>query len=81
MTSYYCWHLVTLALVGQTAAFATAAGGGSTELAFAATLFAALAALLSLAIVVRFGLRPLRFPQWALFLPIAAFGTAGLAGW
>lgn len=79
LTSYYCWHLVTIALAGLCLAFAAAATGASRDLALAATLFAALSAALNLGLILRFRLPFWHFPQWALFVPIAASGLAGLA--
>lgn len=78
-TSYYCWHLVTIMLAGMSLAFFLAAmPGGARAPASFATVGALAFAVLCLAINARFGLRAWRHPQWALFLPLAATGAAGL---
>ncbi|WP_439499632.1 hypothetical protein [Bosea sp. (in: a-proteobacteria)] len=78
-TAYYCWHLVTIVLAGLGLAFFLgASGSGSRELGAFATGCAALFCLWSLALIARFGLKPLHFPQWVLFAPMALCGAAGL---
>lgn len=77
-TMYYCWHLVTIQIAALAAAYAAAAWGGGRELAIAATLLAALFACWSLLMIALFRLRFMHFPQWLLFLFIAAAGIAGL---
>jgi hypothetical protein len=78
-TLYYCWHLVTITFVGLALAFLFAAQpGGSRALAWFATIGAALFAALCVAINLRFNRRFWHHPQWALFLPVAACGAAGL---
>jgi len=78
-TTYYCWHLVTITLAAIALAFWLAATD-ETEilLAMFATGAATLFALWSLAMIAIFKLRLWHFPQWALFIPAAALGFAGL---
>ncbi len=78
-TMYYCWHLVTITLLGMALAFLRAAlPGGARALALFATLGAGLFALLCLGIIARMRLKAWQHPQWALFFPLAALGAAGL---
>lgn len=78
-TLYYCWHLVSITLAGMALAFLFAAlPGGSRLLGWFGTIGAAMFALLCLVINRRFRRRAWHHPQWALFLPIAAIGLAGL---
>lgn len=78
-TMYYCWHLVTIILAGQALAFGLAAcGQASRDLAIFATAGAGLFALWSLGMIGSFRLSPTHFPQWALFIPMAACGALGL---
>jgi len=78
-TMYYCWHLVTIVLVGLALAFALAAiGHASRDLAAFATAGAGLFALWSLGMIGLFRLRLAHFPQWALFVPMAVCGALGL---
>jgi hypothetical protein len=78
-TNYYCWHLVTLMLAGLAVSYAFAAiGWGGRSLALAATVHAAVFAAWSVLMIWYFRLSPWLFPQWALFLPLAALGAAGL---
>ena len=78
-TNYYCWHLVTLSLGLVSAGFLYSAfPARPMEPAAAATLFAAVAAVLCLGINLRFSLKHAHHPQWILFLPVAAMGGAGL---
>jgi len=78
-TAYYCWHLVTITLAGIALSFWLAAGDPAVEaLAIFATFAVAAFALWSLAMISLFKLRLWHFPQWALFLPAAGLGLAGL---
>lgn len=77
-TSYYCWHMVTITLAALAAAFGWAAADPRAgEAAIVATALSLAFAVWSLALIARFKLPPLQYPQWALFLPIAALGLAG----
>lgn len=78
-TSYYCWHLVTIILAGLALAFAlVAVGDGSRDLGVFATGCTALFGIWSVVMIQRFGLKPMHFPQWVLFAPIAVCGALGL---
>lgn len=78
-TMYFCWHLVSLSLAGMAAAFLVAARpGGPTSLAAFATVGAAGFALLNFAMNARLRLSFAQHPQGFLFVPVAAFGAAGL---
>ena len=76
--NYYCWHLVSIEITGLSLAFAwPAMTGRAQELAIAATMISISATGWSLAMITRFRLGFLEFPQWALFLPISLCGLAG----
>ncbi len=78
-TMYFCWHLVTLSLAGMAAAFLVAARpGGAESLAKFATAGATSFALLNFAMNARLRLSFTQHPQGFLFVPVAAFGVAGL---
>jgi hypothetical protein len=74
-TNYYCWHLVTLAILGMAAAFGWAAWRGAREFAVFATAEAAAFCALNVALFLAFRQGPLKMPQWALFLAVAALGA------
>lgn len=77
-TSYYCWHLVTIAIGALAAAFGYASWAGSAlDLAQFATGISLLFALWSIIMIVSFRLSPMRFAQWAPFMLIAILGVAG----
>ncbi|MBH5397551.1 hypothetical protein HZZ13_07055 [Bradyrhizobium sp. CNPSo 4010] len=77
-TNYYCWHLVTIVIGALGAAFAYSSWQASAvDIAQFATAIALLFALWSVAMIVRFRLSPIQFPQWALFILIALLGLAG----
>lgn len=78
-TNYYCWHMVTIILVVMSGAFTYSAMIGARDMAVLATLLALLFAVWSLAMIAWKRLNPMRFPQWALFLPIAAAGVMALS--
>lgn len=80
-TNYYCWHLVTIVLAAMAVAFGYSARlGAATDLALFATGIAFLFAIWSLVMIAKFRLPPLRFAQWALFVPIGLLGLAGVLG-
>lgn len=79
MTAYYCWHIVTITIAAQALAFWMAAGSVEAhDLALLASVGAALFAGWSLAMIAIYRLKPLLFPQWILFFPVAVIGFAGL---
>jgi hypothetical protein len=76
--AYYCWHLVTLMLLGMACLFALgAAGRASTAVMAGLAGFSLACSLLSVAVALKGGLRPWRLPSTLLF---ALTGAAGLAG-
>ncbi|MBM3609572.1 MAG: hypothetical protein FJX29_14190 [Alphaproteobacteria bacterium] len=78
-TAYYCWHLVSIMLAGMAALFLRAGLQPSArEGAVIALVFAVSALVWNLAIIRRFGLSALRFPQWALFALVSILGAAGI---
>lgn len=78
-TNYYCWHLVTITLLAMTAGFIHAASSpvahGS---AVTWTLLALFFALWNIGLILWKRLDPKHMVQWALFLPIAGSGLAGM---
>lgn len=79
LTAYYVWHMVTLLLFAMGFAFAYAAAVPSgRDVAILLTLLSALFAAWSGVLVTWKRTSPWLLPQWALFLPIAAVGTAGV---
>jgi len=78
-TNYYCWHMVTLVLAVQAAAFLWAAVDTA---GYAAAVMAAGLAILfmlwSLVLIVWKKQRFLHLPQWILFLVISAAALLGL---
>ncbi|SNY92675.1 hypothetical protein SAMN04515647_2944 [Cohaesibacter sp. ES.047] len=79
-TLYFCWHLVSLVLLGMTIAFIVPFFHGSADVLVAsASLLAWLIAAWNIAYVVKKGLAFGVLPQWILFVGIALPGTASLA--
>lgn len=78
LTSYYCWHIVTitLAVVSGMFAYAAVAEGGK-DIAWAATLLTFGYCGLGLAVPVLNKQKFSHMPQGWLFLPIAILGVAG----
>jgi hypothetical protein len=79
--NYYCWHMTTLTLIVMAAMFAFA-GFDPSARGFGA-LFTAMAAafsVLCIAVAIKGGVRPWRFPATGLFAAIAAAGLWGLSG-
>ncbi|NNC37384.1 MAG: hypothetical protein EX271_09605 [Acidimicrobiales bacterium] len=78
-TNYYCWHIVTMVLFSMGALYFIAATNSEMiELAWLATIYASLFVLWNLFMIATNRLKPKHFPQWALILPTALFGWAGL---
>jgi len=79
MTAYYAWHLVTITLAAQSLAFWMAAQpNGALELAWFAASGALAFAIWSVIMIALYRLKPLLFPQWILFFPVAITGFAGI---
>lgn len=71
-TNYFCWHMVTITLLGTSASFALAAQYNSAwELGVLATALSIGFCLLNLLIVVVKKQRFLFMPQWSFFLLIS----------
>ena len=78
-TLWYAWHNVTLMLLGISVMLLIAAFiPQQIALAIAAVLLVASVFLLSLAMIIKFRLKFLQFPQWLLFLPVLGLGIIGL---
>jgi hypothetical protein len=78
--NYYCWHIVTLLLIFMSGAFAFAAlDPQRPDVAVFASALAVPLCVLSVAVALRAGIPPLRFPSTTLFAIIAALGWAGIA--
>lgn len=76
--AYYCWHIVTMLLVGMALAFAAAATGWlAGHAAFGLAGFCAACSLLSIAVALKAHIAPWRFPATTLFATTAALGFAG----
>ena len=79
MTAYYAWHLVTITLAAQALAFwMSGQPAGSIELAWFASIGALAFALWSVMMIAIYKLKPLLFPQWILFFPVAFAGLTGI---
>lgn len=79
LTTYYGWHIVTLLLLVMTCTYAYVSLVQSDfPLTVAITSIAAACALLNITLIVMRQLKPLDYPQWAFFIPIALFGVLGL---
>lgn len=79
LTAYYCWHMVTLLLLGMSAALAWAAGHANTPLVVLMTALAVAFTGLSFALIAAYRVRPWYLPQWSLFAAIAVLAGMGLA--
>jgi len=79
LTAYYCWHLVSITLIAMAVGFAIPALTGQDWMSgLLWTIIAAGFALWSLVLALLKSQPLFRFPQWALFLPVAALGGWGL---
>jgi hypothetical protein len=79
MTTYFCWHLVTLWLVVTAAGFVLSAPqDASSSSAMLSTLSTAGAGALCVAMIHHWNLKPAQHPQFLLFFPIAVLGLIGL---
>ena len=80
LTHYYCWHLVTITLVGLAGAFGYASlAPDGRVLAIFATVAAGLFSVWGLALVIWQAQRHRDMPQWMLFAVLAASGAVALA--
>jgi len=80
LTHYYCWHLVTITLIGLAGAFGYASlAPDGRVLAVFATVAAGLFAVWGLALVLSQAQRHRDMPQWMLFAVLAASGAGALA--
>jgi hypothetical protein len=78
--NYYCWHLVTLSLLGMALGFGWCADrSDANDLAMFLAVLAALSSGLSIAVALKAGVGPWRFPSTTLFALIAVLAFAGLA--
>lgn len=79
LTTYYCWHMVTVLLLAMALALAWAARYANPPLVVLVLLLAVAFTALSLGLVVAYRVSPWHLPQWALFLLVAALSAIGLA--
>jgi len=80
LTHYYCWHLVTITLIGLAGAFGYASlAPDGRVLAVFATVAAGLFAVWGLALVLSQAQRHRDMPQWMLFAVLAGSGAGALA--
>jgi len=80
LTHYYCWHLVTITLLGLACAFGYASlAPDGRVLAIFATVAAGLFAVWGLVLVIWQAQRHRDMPQWILFAVLAASGGGALA--
>ena len=79
LTHYYCWHLVTITLVGMAGAFGYASlATDGRVLAVFATVAAGLFAVWGLVLVIWKAQRHRDMPQWILFAVLTASGAGAL---
>ena len=79
LTHYYCWHLVTITLVGMAGAFGYASlAADGRVLAVFATVAAGLFAVWGLVLVIWKAQRHRDMPQWILFAVLTASGAGAL---
>ena len=79
LTHYYCWHLVTITLLGLAGAFGYASlAADGWVLAVFATVVAGLFAVWGLALVLWQAQRHRNMPQWLLFAVLAVSGAGAL---
>lgn len=77
--NYMCWHMVTVFLLVMAIAYAAAAVGAlSRDAAALLCTFAASFSVVSVAVTLKAGIRPWRFPASYLLASVAAAGAFGL---
>jgi len=75
--AYYCWHIVTMLLFAMAVVFGLAAANLATrDIAFGLSLFCTACSVLSIAVALKAGIAPWRFPSTSLFALSAVFGIA-----
>ena len=80
-THYYCWHLVSIALVAMAGGFAYAAVVPSgRDVAVLTTGLAVAFMVWSLVLIAWRYRHPWRLPQWSMFAAVSAAALIGLAG-
>jgi hypothetical protein len=78
--NFYCWHMTTLTLVVMTAMFAYAALEPSARsFGVLFTTMAVAFSLLCIAVAIKGGVWPWRFPPTGLFAAVAAAGIWGIS--
>lgn len=76
--NYFCWHIVTILLLIMTVTLGLAAAGRtSTDTITLVAIIAASISILSVAVTVRAGIRPYRFPASYLLAIVAVLSFAG----
>jgi hypothetical protein len=79
LTTYYCWHIVTVLLFVMACAFAyVALVQFDLPLTITMTSLAGSCGLLSIGLIVVRKLKPLDYPQWIFFLPMTLLAVLGL---
>ena len=79
LTTYYCWHIVTILLFVMTCVYAYVAMiQFDIPLTVAITSIAGACAVLNIGLIVMRKLNPLDYPQWVFFVPIGLLGVFGL---
>ncbi|RZA35176.1 MAG: hypothetical protein EOP92_11775 [Lysobacteraceae bacterium] len=77
--SYYCWHIATVFLLAMSLGFAyVALHPDRPELAVFLTAMCAALSFLSVAVTLKAGINPVRFPSTTLFAITFALGAAAL---
>jgi hypothetical protein len=79
LTTYYCWHIVTILLFVMTCVYAyVALLQVDIPLTITVTIVAGACALLNIGFIIIRKLKPLDYPQWVFFVPITLLGGLGL---
>lgn len=79
LTTYYCWHIVTILLFAMTGAyFYVSLIQFDLPLTIAITSLAGACALLNIGLIAIRQLKPLDYPQWVFFIPITLLGVLGM---
>lgn len=78
LTTYYCWHMVSILLLAMALALGWTAWQANPPLVLLLVVLAAAFALLSLGLGAAFRVSPWQLPQWIFFVLIALLGAVGL---